>query len=98
MLLAKGDRVICITKKRAGDEFHESTSDYPVAALGSGSAIVGPFEFLILASLRLLRMRRQIQVVHVQYATYFLIPAYIFGLLTRRPFIASCWGSDLIYW
>ena len=90
--------VICITKKRAGDEFHETTGDYPVASLGAGSAVVGPFEFLISASLSLLRMRRQVQVVHVQYATYFLIPAYIFGLLTGKPFIASCRGSDLIYW
>jgi glycosyltransferase involved in cell wall biosynthesis len=98
MLLAKGDKVICITKKRTGDEFHETTSEYPVVSLGSGSAIVGPFEFLVSASLRLLRMRRQIEVVHVQYATYFLIPAYFFGLLTGRPFIASCRGSDLIYW
>ncbi len=96
-LLERGHEVVCFTKRRKWDNPAEASKSYPVHVIGFAAPILGPVSFLIGASIRLLAMRDNVDVVHVHYATYFLIPAYILRLLTGTPYISSCRGSDLIY-
>ena len=41
------------------------------------------------------KLRKQIDIVHVQTATYPMIAGFLFSLLNHKPYIVACRGSDI---
>lgn len=43
----------------------------------------------------LVRRRNQIDIIHVHYATYFAMPAYLMSLFFSKPYVVTCHGYDV---
>jgi len=97
-LRKRGHKVFVITKKAPNDKRVEASDSYPVHRVGSMFPFVGQVLFLAAATFLLIRMRRSLDVVQVQYASYFTIPPFVLRLMSGVPYIVSCVGSDLLRW
>lgn len=91
------DEVVVLTKKNRGGTRLSNIGRVQVESLGSGIPIIGQIAFLFDALAVLMAKRKSIDLVHVHFATYFMLPAYLFRLITSTPFVVSCHGLDVVY-
>jgi len=96
-LARAGHQVQVFTKRYANTPRRSEVDGVPVEALGTQVPLVGPFAFVVSAFLHLLRNRTQVDVLHVHFASYFVIPAYLMRLVAGKPYVISCHGYDVIY-
>jgi glycosyltransferase involved in cell wall biosynthesis len=92
-----GDEVVVLTRKLKGVPSSIKVGSTNVECLGSGTPVLGVITFVVEAFLMLVRQRKNIDLVHVHYATYFMLPAFFFHLLTSKPYVVSCHGFDIVY-
>ncbi len=97
-LRKRGHQVSCFTKREPNDNPVSSIELQSVHRLGSPAPGIGQLTYLLALTWKLFRMRREIDVVHVQYAGYPLIAAFLWQLLTGKPYIVGFMGSDLLVW
>ncbi len=91
-----GDEVMVFTKRyRARSTSCVIGRGVRVETLGSSLPVLGQLIFVIQTFAKLLAKRGRIDLVHVHYATYFPLPAYVFHLVTSKPFVVSCHGFDV---
>lgn len=89
ILRRDGFDVVVVSKNYDGSR---SPNDF-----GSSRPLVGGLGFLVGSIVALVRVRRRISVIHVHYASYFLVPALVVNALFSKPFIVSCHGFDIQY-
>jgi glycosyltransferase involved in cell wall biosynthesis len=92
-----GDEVIVLTRKLKGVPNSYKVGRTQVDCLGSDAPVLGVLAFVVQSFLMLVRRRKSIDLVHVHYATYFMLPAFFFHLLTSKPYVVSCHGFDIVY-
>jgi glycosyltransferase involved in cell wall biosynthesis len=87
--------VVALTKKpRVATAF--GTKGVRVVAVGARFPGFGQLLFVLGTMANLLRIRKLVDLVHVHYATYFALPVYFFSILSAKPYVVTCHGSDIV--
>ncbi len=88
ILVSKGIQTVVITERYSKRGW--------AVEYGEAGMLLTPFIFILKSFLALARISHSLDLVHVHFATYFPIPAYLMHRWKGIPYIVSCHGSDIL--
>lgn len=86
-----------LTDAQRGVPKHYRIDGFSVVNLGSSIPIIGLVLIVLEGFIRMLVMRKEIDIVHVQYSLYFALSAHLLNVFTGKPYVVSCRGYDIVY-
>lgn len=93
----RGHNVLVLVESKKGVPKQSKIEGFSVVSLGSSIPVIGLVLVVLEGLVRLLVRKNGTEVVHVNYFIYYSLSAYLFNIITARPYVISCRGSDIMF-
>lgn len=96
-LVERGHGVTVLVESKKGVPRQGRIDGFTMISLGLPLPAIGLVSVILDGLVRLLSRKNETDVLHVQYCIYYSLSAYLFNILTSKPYVVSCRGSDVIW-